>query len=155
MTFDDDDPLRAYPPQDTALSTTIPRELRELHAEARRSFHGKAYAPTVTACGRTLEATCTLQGVHKRRLVDSLLEMKNRRIIEDRLWEWAELLREVRNTAAHGDKAALEAGPIGRQDAEDCLALNEALLDYIYVLRARFDTMKDRRAPKPQEPEEI
>jgi hypothetical protein len=155
MAFEDDDPARVYPPQDTALSPTIPNELRDLHADARRAFHGKAYAPAVAACGRTLEAACTLQGINERRLIDSLQKMKDLGIIEERLWQWADLLRDIRNTAAHGDKKALAADPISRTDAEDCLALSEALLDYIYVLKARFDAMKERRSAPPEELEEI
>lgn len=50
----------------------------------------------------------------------------------------------VRNAAAH-----LDGQGVTKQDAEDSLAYSEALLDYLYVLRARFDAMKSRRPSTP------
>jgi len=66
--------------------------------------------------------------------------MKAQGLIDQRLWDWAELLRDVRNAAAHFNDE-----DISRQDAEDCLTFNEALLDYLYVLKKRFDDMQLRR----------
>jgi len=63
--------------------------------------------------------------------------MKKRGLIDGRLWEWARLLREVRNATDHFNSEI-----VGRQDAEDCLAFNEALLDYLYVLNRRFEATK-------------
>lgn len=56
--------------------------------------------------------------------------------------EWADQLRDVRNSAAH-----FNSDPITRLDAEDSIAFSEALLDYLYVLTARFNAMKLRRSP--------
>ena len=140
MSFDDDHPLRLYPPPDQPLCREIPDELREAHTEARRSFGAKAYRATVVMCGRTLEGVCAKQGIKERSLDKSLAEMKAQGLIDQRLAEWANLLREVRNAAAHfNDEEA------SRQDAEDCLTFNEALLDYLYVLKKRFDEMQLRR----------
>jgi len=141
MRFDDDEPFRVYPPQDRQLSWAIPVELRDAHEEARRAFHGKAYKACVVMCGRTLEGACQVQGVEERSLQLSLAKMKEDGHIDGRLLEWAELLRDVRNAAAH-----FNTEEVSRQDAEDCLAYNEALLDYLYVLKGRFDAMKARRA---------
>jgi hypothetical protein len=46
----------------------------------------------------------------------------------------------VRNSAAHFTKDY-----ISKQDAEDAIAFTEALLDYLYVLTARFNALKERR----------
>lgn len=144
--FDDDPPGRMYPPRERFLSQEIPAELREAHDEARRCFSAKAYAATVVMCGRTVEAVCTLHGVDKGTLEKSLLEMKTQQLIDGRLWEWADTLRDVRNAAAHYGNKTLAAEPITRVDAQDSLAFSEALLDYLYVLAARFDAMRQRRA---------
>ena len=69
--------------------------------------------------------------------------MKEEGLIDGRLWEWAETLRAVRNSAAHFTKE-----PISKQDAEDAVAFTEALLDYLYVLTTRFNALKERRAKK-------
>ena len=140
--FDDDAPLRAYPPQERALSREIPSPLREAHDEARKSFRAKAYKAAVVMCGRTLEGACQHQGVKERNLHRSLERMRDTGLIDGRLWEWAQLLKVVRNAAAHFNDE-----PLTRQDAEDCLAFNEALLDYLYVLTGRFNAMRVRREP--------
>jgi hypothetical protein len=55
--------------------------------------------------------------------------------------DWAQTLRHVRNIAAHFNNDTITV-----QDAEDALAFSEALLDYLYVLTARFNAMKERRS---------
>lgn len=141
QTFDDDDPWRAYPPQDRDLSSEIPNVLREAHEEARRCFRAKAYVATVAMSGRVLEGACKLHGVTKKNLHENLREMKEQGFIDGPLWEWAETLRGVRNAASHYNDE-----DVSRQDAEDALAYSEALLDYLYVLKARFAAMKARRS---------
>lgn len=138
--FDDDEPYRMYPPQNRRLSEQIPKELRNAHDEARKCFDSKAYTAAVVMCGRTLEGTCEKQGIKERTLQRSLDEMKTRGIIDSHLSEWADTLRGVRNTAAHYNDQ-----DVSRQDASDALAYCEALLDYLYVLKARFEEMKARR----------
>lgn len=141
--FNDDEPFRVYPPEDRPLSHEVPQALREAHEEARKAFKGKAYKACVVMCGRTLEGACQLQGVEQRNLQRALAKMKDLGHIDGRLFEWADLLRGVRNAGAH-----FNDDEVSRQDAEDCLAFNEALLDYLYVLKGRFDAMKARR-PRP------
>jgi hypothetical protein len=138
--FDDDSVYRVYPPPNQPLSREIPNELRDAHEEARKTFAAKAYKATVAMCGRTLEGVCEKQGVTKGTLQKSLAEMKTQGLIDQRLWDWAELLREVRNAGTHFNDE-----DVSRQDAEDCLTFNEALLDYLYVLKKRFDDMQLRR----------
>lgn len=142
MSFNDDTPYRMYPPQDRHLSQEIPKALREAHEEARKCFRAKSWPATVAMCGRTLEGACKLHGIKPDTLDKMLKAMKEQEIIDGRLFEWANTLRGVRNAAAHFD-----AEGVTKQDAEDSLAYSEALLDYLYVLRARFDAMKARRNP--------
>ena len=142
LRFDEDSPYRVYPPQDRRLSDVVPEELRAVHEEARRCFQAKAYTAAVVMSGRLLEGACEKQGVKERTLQKSLDKMKALGIIDGRLAEWADTLRGVRNAAAH-----FNAETVDRQDAEDALAFSEALLDYLYVLKRRFDAMKARRVP--------
>lgn len=146
--FDFDLPVRKFPEQNRALSDAIPDELQTAHEEARRAFEAKAYLATVVMCGRTLEGACALQGIKDRNLQGALTKMKDQGIIDGRLWDWAQLLREVRNAGAHFDPRKT----VTRQDAEDSIAFNEALLDYLYVLKERFDAMQTRRAPASTTP---
>lgn len=136
----DDDLYRVYPPQDRVLSSEIPGQLRQIHDEARACMRVRAYTAAVVMSGRVLEGVCDLNDVHGRTLQDRLIKIKDMGLIDGRLWDWAEALRAVRNAAAH-----FNGESISRQDADDALAFTEALLDYLYVLTARFNAFKDRR----------
>ena len=143
-TFDEDRPWRMYPPQDRHLSSEIPEALRKVHEEARACLRAKAYTAATVMAGRTLEGAAQLHGVKGNNLQQSLSKMRDEGHIDGRLWEWAQTLRHVRNIAAHFNDDA-----ITKQDAEDALAFSEALLDYLYVLTARFNAMKERRSKGP------
>jgi hypothetical protein len=136
----DDEPYRVYPPQDRILSNEIPAQLRQIHEEARACMRAKAYTAAAVMSGRALEGVCDLHGVKGTTLQNRLAKMKEEELIDGRLWEWAETLRSVRNSAAHFTKRS-----ISKQDAEDAVAFTEALLDYLYVLTARFNALKERR----------
>lgn len=136
----DDDPYRVYPPQDRVLSNEIPAQLRQIHEEARACIRAKAYTAAAVMSGRALEGVCDLHGIKGTTLQNRLAKMKEEGLIDGRLWEWAETLRSVRNSAAHFTKNS-----ISKQDAEDAVTFTEALLDYLYVLTARFNALKERR----------
>ena len=144
MAWHFDDASRIYPPQDRPLSTLIPEQLRNVHEEARACFRAKAYTAAVVMSGRTLEGAGVLNNIRERTLQLSLAKMKSEGLLDGRLWEWAETLRSVRNSAAH-----YGSNTISKQDAADSIAFSEALLDYLYVLTARFEALKKRRESKP------
>jgi hypothetical protein len=146
VSVDLDDPYRMYPPQDRVLSTEIPSQLRQIHEEARAYIRAKEYTAAAVMSGRAIEGVCDLSDVQRRTLHDRLARMKENGLIDGRLWEWAETLRAVRNAAAHYSNES-----ISRLDAEDAVAFTEALLDYLYVLTARFNALKERRAKRPGE----
>jgi hypothetical protein len=60
--------------------------------------------------------------------------------IDDRLLEWGNALRMVGNEAAHDVLAE-----ISREDAEDILDFTEAILEYLYTFKERFDQFQERR----------
>jgi hypothetical protein len=61
--------------------------------------------------------------------------------LDDRLLEWSQGLKTLSNEGAHYTGRTVPA-----EDARDALDLVEAMLDYIYVLTARFDQFKARRS---------
>ena len=141
LSFAWDDPTRVFPARERQLSLMIPEQLRQIHDEARACFNAQAYTAVAVMAGRTLEATCALNGVKAQNLHRALEKMRDAGLIDGRLWEWADTLRTVRNSAAHYDSSV-----VSKQDSADALAFNEALLDYLYVLSARFNALKERRA---------
>ena len=91
--------------------------------------------------GRTLEGVCNLNGINAGRLVDMLSKLKESGYIDERLHAWTTELRVLRNEGAHFTGAL-----VNREDARDALDLCEAILDYVYVLRRKFNEFKERRA---------
>jgi Domain of unknown function (DUF4145) len=145
-----DSPHRLYPPI-RRLSFQIPAELRRSFAEATRCQESGNYLATALMCRRTLEGMCAHHIGKVRNLSAGLKELHKKRVIDDRLFEWASALREDGNLAAHDLSARMT-----KEDAEDLIDFSEALLDYVFVLRARFETYKDRKqkrgkkdSPKP------
>jgi len=140
VTVDADDPHRVWPGAIRQLSSAVPKQLRDVHDEARKCFEAKAYTAAVVMVGRTLEGVCALNNIKGRNLVDSLRGLKSAGLIDDRLHEWTSELRVLRNEGAH-----FTGTLVNREDARDALALSEALLDYMYVLTERFHEFKERR----------
>jgi Domain of unknown function (DUF4145) len=142
--FDEDRPYRLYPPQRRIISPAVPSALRDEHDQALRCFEAKAYTAAVVMVGRTLEGVCAERGVRERTLQRSLEVMNQRDLIDARLLEWAQALRVLRNEGAH-----YTGTQVNRADAEDALAFAQAMLDYVYVLTARFEDFKARRQQQP------
>ena len=91
-----------YPRPDTRVNPNLPAPLKAAYEEASSCFKSKAYTATAIMCRKTLEGICSEHGTTGRSLVSSLRELKDKGIIEKRLYEWADALRISGNEAAHG-----------------------------------------------------
>lgn len=90
--------------------------------------------------GRTLEGLAVAQTGSRTMLAKGLKELRDQGMISDEMASWGDELRYLRNIAAHpSDQAVTE------QDAREALDFLEAIVETIYVLRVRFETMKARR----------
>jgi hypothetical protein len=76
-------------------------------------------------------------------LVSSLKELKDKGVIENRLFEWADALRISGNEAAHDVTVT-----ISPEDARDILEFTNALLEYVFTFRDKFEEFKKRRSAK-------
>jgi hypothetical protein len=95
-------------------------------------------------CRKTLKGICAAHGVNERNLMSSLKKMKDQGLIDDRLFEWSDTLRVAGNEAAHGVGVT-----ISEADARDILEFTNAILDYLFSYRDRFEQFKKRRASAP------
>ncbi|MEV4499180.1 DUF4145 domain-containing protein [Micromonospora arborensis] len=138
-----DDMFRVWPSATRYLSSAVPKPLRDEHNQARKCFDAKAYTAAAVMVGRTLEGVCAENNVKERTLILSLRKMKDNNLIDERLYQWADELRVLRNEGAH-----YTGSQVSREDAADALALSEALLDYMYVLSAKFEEFRKRRSGK-------
>jgi hypothetical protein len=93
-------------------------------------------------CRKTLEGICSAHGVKTSgSLAVQLKKLKDNGTIENRLFEWAEALRTTGNEAAHGVELVISA-----QDAQDTLEFTDALIQYVFTYRDKFEAFKNRRA---------
>jgi hypothetical protein len=144
--------VRIYPPRDRNLHPSVPEPIRNAFTEARTCFRAKAFVAAAIMCRKTLEGICLAHGAKSRSLAAALKELKEKGIIENRLFEWAEELRAIGNEAAHGVQFIAK-----REDAEDALQFTEALIEYVFTYRDRFEEFKKRRAknPTPSKEEQV
>ena len=94
-------------------------------------------------CRKTLEGICAEHGTAKRNLAESLRAMRDQGQIDERLYEWSDSLRVAGNEATHGVGLS-----IVQPDAKDILEFTNAILDYLFSYRDRFEKFKARRAAK-------
>ena len=139
--FDADTPVRVYPVPDRRLGSAVPKTIRAAFGEAIVCFKAKAYTASAIMCRKTLEGLCAEHKVEERNLSLSLKKLKETGVIEARLFEWAEELRTLGNEAAHDVSST-----ISRQDAADILEFTEALAEYVFTYRDKFERFKKRKS---------
>lgn len=132
-----------YPPPDNRINQRLPEPIKSTYLEAISCFKAKAYTATAIMCRKTLEGICAEHGIKDINLVRSLKALKDKGIIENRLYEWADALRISGNEAAHDVNVT-----ISPEDARDILEFTNALLEYLFTFRDRFEQFKQRRAAK-------
>lgn len=133
-----DGPYRLFPAQPTKLSDAIPASLRADLEEARQCFKAKCFTATSVMVRRMTQNLCVEQGATAGTLFNQLKELKDTGVIEQRLYEWADILRELGNEGAHGGSA------VSKADAQEALAMAEALVDYVYSFQQRYNDFKTR-----------
>ncbi len=135
--------IRLYPPQEKLINLLLPKPLQNSYGEAAACFKAKAYTATAIMCRKTLEGICVEHGVVGQNLVSSLRELKDKGVIEARLFEWADALRIYGNEAAHDVNIMISA-----EDARDILEFTNALLEYVFTFRDKFEAFKKRQAER-------
>ncbi|RKR89937.1 uncharacterized protein DUF4145 [Micromonospora pisi] len=133
-------PVVIWPVRDTQLSVEIPDPARKSFEEARACHHAGQFTAAALMVRRTLEAVCIDKGATTGSLQVKLNELKSKGIIEGKLTDWSHDLRALGNEAAHDTTIFISAA-----DAQDALELAEALLNYVYVLNAKYNAFKARR----------
>lgn len=137
-----DDPYRLYPPQRKPIDPSLPSTIRSSFEEAYSCLKVKAFTAATLMCRRTLEAICREHSMSGS-LSKMLKDMREKGIIENRLFQWAEALRISGNEAAHNGE-----NEIGGEDAKDIIEFTEALLEYLFTYRDKFDKFLQRRDKK-------
>lgn len=151
------DPVRLHPnPPKTFSSFRIPSTVTISLKEADIALQGNASLAACVMFGRALEALCrdvlynpeekeaVLAGESKKKLMlaNGIQQLRDKNIIDSRLFDWSQHLHAFRNLAAHSDS---DGAAITREDAEDLQAFVYAIIEYIYDLADRYDEFKERQ----------
>jgi hypothetical protein len=154
------EPVRMFPePTKTFSSYRIPSAVTISLAEGGRALQADAYFAACVMFGRALEAVCrdilftneekksVKDGKSKKRLMlaEGIKKLREKNVIDDRLFDWSKDLHAFRNLAAHPDD---DVGSISRQDAEDLQVFVYAIIEYIYDLADRYREFKERQAKR-------
>jgi hypothetical protein len=155
------DIARVYPkPPKEFQSFRIPNVATISLIEADRSLQANANIAACVMLGRALEAVCldiletdatilptTSMPTPKKKIMlgEGIKILKEKRIIDDRLYDWSQELHAFRNLAAHPTEIS-----ISREDAEDLQSFVYAIIDYIYDLTDRYNEFKARMKKRAQ-----
>ena len=141
-----DTPYVLFPPGDLRVNPSSPPDIQAAFNEACACYRAEAFTASAIMCRKTLEGVCAAHGVAERTLAASLKRMKESGLIDERLFEWSDSTRVAGNEAAHGVGLS-----IARPDAKDILEFTNAILDYLFSFRDRFEQFKKRRANKGEQ----
>lgn len=153
------DVVRIYPkPPKVFSSYRIPKVVKDSLNEADRSMQAGANIAACVMLGRALEALCRdiLDSVpatpstttapatfakpkSKIMLGEGIKKLRDRKVIDDRLYDWSQQLQAFRNLAAHPEDIS-----ISRHDAEDLQTFVNAIVEYVYDLADRYEEFKRR-----------
>jgi hypothetical protein len=134
------EPRRVWPDPEKSYPGEIPGRVRAALEEAALCFRAKAYSACVVMVGRTLEELSLDMSAEGDALAKQLKNLRDREVIDSRLYEWAEALRHHRNLGAHA--SGFDASS---DDAKDVLEFAEAICEYVYVLTRRFERFMKRQ----------
>jgi hypothetical protein len=135
-----DTPQLVYPTADLRVNPNAPRDIRLAFDEACNCYRVGAFTASAIMSRKTLEGICASHDVTERSLALSLRKMHKQNLIDDRLFEWSDLMRVAGNEAAHGVGLSIQ-----QPDAKDILEFTNAIMDYLFSFRDRFEEFKRRR----------
>jgi hypothetical protein len=133
-------PIRVYPLPVRSLGGDIPNIVRLSMDEAERCMQAGAQFAATAMCGRALEAICRHCGTQDAYLGVGLKELRDKGVIDARLFMWSEELRNQRNNAAHATEAVITA-----EDARDLMTFTYAIVDYVFLLSKKFEDFQQRK----------
>ena len=153
------DVVRIYPkPPKVFSSYRIPKVVTDSLNEADRSLQAGANIAACVMLGRALEALCrnildsepettsatpapAIPAKPKKKIMlgEGIKKLRDRKIIDDRLYDWSQQLQAFRNLAAHPEDIS-----ISRHDAEDLQTFVNAIVEYVYDLADRYEEFKSR-----------
>jgi len=137
------EPYRLFPSPARSLGPAVPETIRRTFSGAEKCHRAGVYEACVLMCRKVLEQICLVQNASGKNLAQMIDALKASGVIDKQLYEWADELRLAGNQAAHDVDANLDS-----TDAGDLLDFTEALAEYIFTLRKKFEEFQLRRMLK-------
>ena len=142
--FDWGTPLRIFPVSQFHINEALPEKLKNALTESINCYEASLFTPTVIMCRRTMDGLCRLMGIKKGVFLGTALkQLKKEEKINDQLYEWASLLKNMGNDAAHDFDVTFT-----KQDAKDILDFTIAILDFTYSFKQKFNDFSERQMLK-------
>lgn len=135
----DDQPERLWPDPVRFYSPSIPPLVYRSIEEAQKCYQAHAYSAAAVMCGRAIEAICK-EKTGEKTLCAGLKKLKDTNEIDERLFEWGDVLRKERNIGAHATDEITS-----KQDARDILDFAISICEYIYVLSQKYKEFLKRK----------
>lgn len=125
-------------PSDLSINTNAPIKVLQAMEESYRCYHAQAYTASAIICRKALELICYEHKIKETNLSKSINRMHELEIIDQRLLNWSHELRLIGNEAAHGIDF------INQDDSKDIIEFTNAIIEYIFLYRDRFEKFKNR-----------
>ncbi|MCF2716844.1 DUF4145 domain-containing protein [Paenibacillus sp. UKAQ_18] len=132
--------IRIWPSAQRNLSVELPDIVSISLEEAEKCYKATAYLACAVMCRRVIESICLDKQVKKNSIFSGLKELLDTKVIDEKIYEWSNVLRLHGNIGAHPSSEN-----INKEDATDLLEFTIAICDYIYVLTKKFDDFMNRK----------
>lgn len=132
---------RLWPaPTASEISAAVPSAARRDIRDAQKCFSHGVYSAAVVLCGRALERLIKEKS-NINMIGKGLADLKQKGVIDDRLFAWAEALRKERNIGAHASSEDTT-----KENAQDVIDFTIAIFDYIYTLSEKYEKYMVRKS---------
>jgi HEPN domain-containing protein len=121
-------------------ASDIPERARRDIEDAQKALAHGIYSAAAVLCGRAL-ARLIKKKARASMIGAGLAELKEKGVIDQRLFDWAEALRKERNL---GSQASEEETT--KENARDIVDFTVAVFEYVYTVSEKYDKYVARRA---------
>jgi hypothetical protein len=126
--------------RDFADSSPKAEDIRDTYREALTCFQAELYTSSVVMCRKTIELLCSYFDVKEPYTLDGkLAKMREIEIIDNKLYEWANVLKNFGNEAVHTTTKFF------KEDAQDILDFTYVLVEYCIHFDYKFEQLLKRR----------
>ncbi|MGO0578253.1 DUF4145 domain-containing protein [Ornithinimicrobium panacihumi] len=138
--FPFDERVQVFPNPRTELSPAVPAALRTTFNEAQKCMQVGCYTAAAIMARRVVEGLANLNQAKGGTLAAKLKNLNAAGVLDARLLEWSDLIKDVGNEGAHETDSTMS-----REDSEEVMRFVEALLDYHYTYRVQYEAFVKRR----------